>query len=666
MDLNDSWNHHDPMKRILHGGDYNPEQWLHDPATLAKDLVLMRKAGITAVSLGIFSWSTLEPEDGRYEFGWLDHLMDGLHHAGVGVFLATATAATPQWLNFAHPEVKRTKRDGHREVSRMRHNHCWTSSILRAKQASLIDRLAARYAQHPALMAWHIDNEYGGDADAARCHCAGCITGFQTWLRERYGTIEKLNIAWWTRFWSHDYQSWEQIVPNEYDAVEALELNWRRYHATQIVNTYRFQVTRIRAHSMAPCFTNLHALPPTDLFVRPLARELDIIGYDSYPSIIGDPVHDDHELLMAAFTYDLMRSLGNGNPFWLIESCPGQPQYRTMRLKRPGVHRALSLQAVAHGADSVMYFQWRSGRGGMEKLHGAVIEQGDPTNSRTFAEVAQLGSELAAMEGIAGTRRPAEVAIIYDPEARDAGLIQSGPGGQTDHLHHVLAWYRPLWKRGVPIDIVAPDDDLSAYKVILVPYAILATQTLADTLAASTGTILVGPGSGMLDADLSCWPGGKPGPLSDLLGIRVRESDVPPANQRVALTPVAGSPLPSGAHGRWLMEVIDCIDATVAATYAGEFYAGSPALTHRGRAWFLATSLEGDALSGLISTLAQRALVHMPLALDAPDGVTVVTRGESTFVCSVRESATTVTFTSGYVMTLAACATEILPEGLQL
>jgi len=619
----------------------------------------MRQAGITAVSLGIFAWSTLEPEDGRYEFAWLDAIMDGLHQAGVGVFLATATAATPQWLNYAHPEVKRTKRDGTREVSRLRHNHCWSALTLRAKQTALIDRIAARYAQHPALKAWHIDNEYGGDGDAARCHCAGCIAGFQVWLRDRYGTIEQLNLAWWTRFWSHDYQSWEQIIPNEYDAVEALELNWRRYHATQIVATYRFQVERIRQFSTAPCFTNLHALPPSEIYVRPLARALDVIGYDSYPAIIGDPLLDDHELLMAAFTYDLMRTLGQGKPFWLIESCPAQPQWRPMRLKRPGVHRALSLQAVAHGADTVMYFQWRSGRGGMEKLHGAVIEHSDPAHSRTFAEVAQLGGELARMDGVAGTRRPAEVAIIYDPEARDAGLIQSGPGGQNDHLQHVLAWYRPLWKRGVTIDVVAPDDDLSAYKLILVPYAILATQTLADTLVASTATILVGPGCGLLDEDMSCWAGGKPGPLADLLGIRVRETDIPPANQRVALTPTVGSPMPIGAHGRWLMEVITCTNATVAATYGGEFYAGSPALTHCGRAWFLATSLEADDLAGLITTLAERALVTMPLALSAPDGVTVAQRAEHTFVCSVRESPTTVTFSSGEVKSVAACATDI-------
>lgn len=653
------------MQRILHGGDYNPEQWLHDPAALAEDLRLMKTAGITAVSLGIFAWSTMEPADGVYEFAWLDRIMDGLHGAGVGVFLATATAATPRWLTLAHPEIKHTRRDGTVEVARLRHNHCWSSPVYRAKSAALIDRLAARYAKHPALKAWHIDNEYGGSTDSARCYCARCLAGFQGWLHQRYGTIEALNLAWWTRFWSHDYQSWDQVRPNEYDAVEALELNWRRWHGQQVAEMYRFQRSAIRRHSTAPCFTNLHGLPPADVFLRPLAAEMDAIGYDAYPSITGDPANDDRELHGAAFTYDLMRSLGHGKPFWLIESCPGQPQWKSsMRLKRPGVHRALSLQAVAHGADTVMYFQWRAGRGGMEKLHGAVVEHGDPAKSRTFAEVAELGRELTTLDAIGGSRRPAQVAVVFDPEIRDAGLTQSGPGPapeHRDHLLHAKAWHRALWKRGVAIDVVGPDDDLTAYKLVLVPHAVLVSRTLAARLTATAATILVGAGAGLLDEDMSCWPGGKPGPLADILGIRVRESDIPPIDRRVALAPTPGSPLPAGAEGRWMMEVVDTEGAEVCATYAGEFYAGTPALTRKDDAWFLATDLADGDLGGLLADLAARAGIAIPLAQAAPDGVTLAERGGTTFVCSVREEPTELIFTDGRRLAVPACGTLLPP-----
>lgn len=643
---------------ILHGGDYNPEQWLHDPAALAEDLVLMQRAGVTAVSLGIFAWSTIEPADGRYEFAWLDGIMDGLHGAGVGVFLATATAARPQWLGHAHPEVLRTGRNGQRDTVRMRHNNCWTSPVFRRKSAALIERLAERYAKHPALRAWHINNEYTGAEDNARCYCATCLSGFQQWLQQRYGTIDQLNRAWWTRFWSHDYQAWEQIRPQEYDAVEALELNWRRYHAQQVAEFYRFEVSVVRRHSTAPCFTNFHDFPPQSFDIRPLAEANDVLGYDSYPFIVGKPVEDDRQLQTAAFTYDLMRSLKHGAPFWMIESCPGQPQWKGhMRAKRPGVHRALSLQAVAHGADAVMYFQWRAGRGGMEKLHGAVVEHGDPAKSRVFGEVSALSSELAGLDALVGAGRPAKVALLYDITCRDAGLIQSGPGhheAHRDHLVHVQAWYRPLWKRGVTIDIVGPEDDLTGYKLVLAPQLTQLTAATAQRLHAAThagATLLVGPWSGLLDEDMSCWPGGRPGPLADILGVRCSEVDVLAPDATVALTPSPGSPLPVGSVGTWFCEIAETHRVEVLATFASEFYAGRPALTSRqhetGRALFLATCLGEADLDGLLTALAVSAGVPAgPLASPAPDGVSVQVRQQPDrawcIVTSVVEAETSV------------------------
>ena len=275
--------------RMLHGGDYNPEQWLHRPEVLAEDPVLMRQAGVNQASVGIFAWAAIEPERDRFEFAWLDGVMDRLQAQGVGVLLATPTAARPRWLAEAHPDVMQTRADGRRlQPGEGRHNPCWSSPVMRERSAIVIDRLARRYAGHPALLGWHINNEYGGAADGARCHCERCVAGFRRWLQQRYdGDLERLNRAWWTGFWSHQYQSWEQIRPGD-ATIEALNLNWNRYSSAQIADFCALEIAAVRRHSSAPVTTNLHGgLDQYD--IRALAGQLDFTSYDSYPEMHGVP-----------------------------------------------------------------------------------------------------------------------------------------------------------------------------------------------------------------------------------------------------------------------------------------------------------------------------------------------------------------------------------------
>ncbi|MFW5870803.1 MAG: beta-galactosidase, partial [Candidatus Sumerlaeota bacterium] len=336
---------------LVHGCDYNPEQWLHRPDILEKDVELMREAGINMVSIGIFSWQKIEPEEGQYTFDWMDQTIERLHGAGIKMCLATSTAAYPHWLANRYPEVMR-KAAGQTSPSRGgRHNFCWTSPVYREKTASLIGQIAKRYGNHPALAAWHVNNEYGGNADANRCYCDHCVSRFQEWLQERYqGDLDALNRSWWTAFWSHGYSDWSEIVPGD-SGVGGLTMNWLRFNTEQVEDFLCHEIENIRQFSDAPVTTNFHGNGMhTDDYQ--LARHLDFVSYDCYPSIDG--TSQDHDAMIeAAWESDRMRCLLN-KPWLLMESCPSQPQYkRPMRAKRPGVHRLLSLQHVAHGSEGV-------------------------------------------------------------------------------------------------------------------------------------------------------------------------------------------------------------------------------------------------------------------------------------------------------------------------
>ena len=396
--------------KLLHGGDYNPEQWLDRPDILEKDLDMLKEAGCNTVTLGVFSWSTLEPEEGVFHFQWLEDIIQKLYECGIYTILATPSAARPKWMADKYPEVLRVDDTRHRKLFGERHNHCYTSPVYREKTAIVNRKLAERLGNHPGVILWHISNEFGGE-----CHCPLCQAAFQKWLKEKYQTIDNLNKRWCTTFWSHTYQSFEQIEsPSSIgeSQLHALNLDWKRFVTHQTVDYICNEVQALRdGGSTLPVTTNLmHYFQGLDYFK--VAKELDVVSWDTYPTWhkekLLDTAYDN------GMCHDLMRSL-KGKPFFQMESCPTSTNWQSVsKLKRPGVLFAQSMQAVAHGGEGALYFQVRQSRGASEKFHGAIIDHYGGNDTRVFKEVCKTGRALEKISELAGSTVDSKAAILYD------------------------------------------------------------------------------------------------------------------------------------------------------------------------------------------------------------------------------------------------------------
>lgn len=634
---------------MLHGGDYNPEQWLSMPEILEEDVRLMKKAGCNAMSIGIFSWTALEPEEGRYEFGWLDGVMERFRKNGIHALLATPSGARPAWMAQRYPEVLRVRPDGGRNFFGTRHNHCFTSPVYRSKVAGINGRLAERYGKHPSVILWHVSNELGG-----ACHCELCQDAFRAWLRRRYGNdLDRLNAAWWTSFWSHTYTEWKQIrspSPVGDTSVHGQYLDWMRFVTDQTADFLRAETAPLkRAAPDLPVTTNLMQTYYGLDYFR-LARDLDLVSWDSYPcwhgrgsipNALGSWDREGRDWRLAsdiAFMHDLARSLKGGRPFLLIESTPSVTNWQSVaKLKRPGMHLLSSLQAVAHGSDTVQYFQWRKGRGGSEKLHGAVVDHSGRSDTRVFRDVEETGRVLSRLADVVGTSVPARTALLFDWENRWAVDNAQGPlnDGRKAHDRTCKDHYYPFWKRGIPVDIVNEDCDLARYSLLMAPMMYMVRPGAAERLEAfvkAGGTLLSTYWSGIVDESDLCWLGGFPGPLRRLLGIRSEEIDALYPDDRNALIMRKGNPL--GLSGRYeardLCDLVHAEGAEVLAEYADDFYAGRPALTVNrfgaGKAYYLASRPEERFLDDFAGALEKEAGLERAFPAALPEGVSACVR----------------------------------------
>lgn len=620
------------LNKMVYGGDYSPEQW--DRSVWEEDVRLFKLAGIDFLRINVFTWALNQPNEETYNFAWLDEVLDFLHEHGMKVCMATGTAAHPAWMATRYPDILRVDFEGRQRKFGGRHNSCPSSPTYRLYAERMAERLAIRYKDHPAIELWNVSNEFGG---ADQCYCDLCEQSFREWLKERHGTLEALNEAWNTMFWGHTFYDWDEIVvPNRLSehhsergtTFQGISLDYARFASDNLLECYKLEYDAVKRHIPdAVVTTNLMgAFKPVDYFKW--AKHMDIVAWDNYPQI--DTPHS-----YTAMMHDLMRGLKDGQPWLLMEQTPSQQNWQAYNaLKRPGVMRLWSYQAVARGSESVLFFQMRRSQGACEKFHGAVIAHVGHEHTRVFNELAELGAELQGLgDQTLGTQLRAKVGIVFDWENWWAVEYSSGPSSALNYVNEVHKYYKALYEQNIPVDMISTDTDFSQYDVVIAPVMYMVKQGVAakiEHFVERGGSFLTTFLSGIVDERDLVTLGGYPGELRDVLGIWAEEIDAlaPEHTNQMVMKQSFGTL--SGTYScNMLFDLIHSEGAEVVATYGEDFYAGRPAVTvnsfGEGKAWYVATSAEHDFLCGLLREICEGKGIK-PLVKHAPAGVEVTER----------------------------------------
>lgn len=592
---------------ILFGGDYNPEQW--DETTWQEDLDKLKKAQVNSATINVFSWSVLEPREGEFHFEQLDKIINLLEQNNISIVFATATATVPPWLARKYPEVMRVDTQGIRQLHGKRHNACPNSPIFQKSIKRLVTELMERYSERQSITHWHVSNEYGG-----YCYCENCAEAFRYWLKNKYSTIDSLNKAWNSNFWSHTYSSWSDIHPpmritdvfsNNKPVLGGAALDYRRFQSDSLLNNYKIERDIIRKYDRERKITTNFMGSQKDLDYFKWAKELDIISWDNYPSF-------DTPVSFTAFQHDLMRGL-KGQPFMLMEQTPNQQNWQQYNaLKRPGEMRMLSYHALAHGANTVQFFQLKQSRNGAEKFHGAILSHSLSTEGRIFKEVKQLGEELAEVpEGFLSSYSKSKVAIIFDWDSYWGLENCIGPTSHLDYVESIYQYYKVLYERGINVDFVSRSDDFSSYSLLIAPVLYISTSELSKKIEKYTqdgGIFLTTTMSGLADENDNIHLGGYPGQWRKLLGISIEESDALPLGELIDLK---GNGKIVG-KASILCDLVQTGTAKIVGSYEGSvFYRDMACITvnkfGKGKAYYVGSYLDDRGLGYLMTEVLAAA-----------------------------------------------------------
>jgi beta-galactosidase len=625
-----------PTAGISFGGDYNPEQWPED--VQVEDARLMQEAGVNFVSVGIFSWGLLEPLPGEFDFGWLDRVMDRMHGAGVRVDLATATASPPTWMSRLHPETLPVDRDGHRLWHGSRQTFCPSSPVYRDLSLRLLEQLAGRYADHPALAMWHVGNELGNHN--VHCFCDVSAAAFRSWLMHRYGEgdpgLAALNESWGTTFWSQHYADWADVLPPRRTATHpnpTQELDFWRFSSDEVLTSYTRERDLLhRVTPDVPVTTNFMAMSHT--------RGMDYWAWAPEQDIVSNDHYYDSRLerprVELSWSADVSRNLaarsaggtaGPGTPWLLMEHSTSAVNWQPINFaKVPGELARTSLAHLARGADGIAYFQWRASLAGAEKFHSALVPHAG-TDTKVWREVVELGGLLSRLSDVRGTAVKARAAVVFDWQAQWASELTGHPTRLFDYDREGQEWYAAFWDAGITVDVVPPDAALATYDVVVVPGLYSCTDEAAAQIAAAAqagAQVVVTYLSGIVDEREHIRPGGYPGAFRELLGVRTEEFFPLGADQTVHLD--------DGSTATVWTELTHLEGATAVASYVDGPVPGAPALTRQavgdGQAWYVGTRLDTEARSAVVRDAC--AAAGITATLDVPPGVEAVRRESDT------------------------------------
>jgi len=609
------------------GVDYYPEHWPAERWPI--DAALMAEAGFNVVRLAEFAWSRLEPVQGHFDFGWLDKAMEVLAAHGLEIVLGTPTASPPPWLMQGKPELFRVRSDGTRVTYGNRREYCPSHPDYHEATRRVLTAMAAHYAGHPAVIGWQIDNEFGD-----RCYCPVCARAFQGWLRHKHCTLDQLNERWGTVFWSHTYSAWDEIPvaastggsPNP-----GLALDFYRFMSESYARYQALQVELLRAACPGHFIThNFMGFNYDQLNYFDLARGLDFVAWDNYPRTQW---HTTGTITpsWAALGHDTMRGLKRRN-FWVMEQQGGQGGWEMLSVApRPGELRLWAYQAIAHGADAIVFFRWRTARYGTEQYWHGLLDH-DARPGRRYAEVKRMGAELAkAGAHIHGSVARPQVAMLLSYDSRFAFQIQAN-NPRFSYARHFHEIYQALHDCQAAVDVIAPESDLSDYKLVIAPALHVVGKAAAENLkryVAGGGRLLVTQRAGVKDEDNAVVNQRLPGLLAELCGVEVDEYDSLTADMENGVefclpAFAATGRVPVGP----LCDVLQTTRATVLARYTDDYYAGQPAVTLNqygsGQVVYAGAAGAEALYAALVGWLLAEADVRPPLA--ATHGVEVTER----------------------------------------